>query len=134
MRQFDRELPRLVARRARRELRLVRSLIGPSKGIRSYLDTHEIRKLQLGAGSTVLSGWFNADRDPERPQSAYLDTAHRFPLPDASFDYVFSEHQIEHLSSSRGLFMLAECYRILRPGGRIRIATPNLATIAALAA
>ena len=51
VRQFDRELPRLVARRARRELRLVRSLIGPFQGDPELPDAHEIRKLQLGAGS-----------------------------------------------------------------------------------
>jgi predicted SAM-dependent methyltransferase len=42
------------------------------------------------------------------------------------FDYVFSEHMIEHVSYAEGLLMLRECLRVLKPGGRIRIATPSL--------
>ena len=82
----------------------------------------------------MLPGWLNTDRDPETRACIYLDATHPFPLPDASFDYVFSEHQIEHLSYTNGLSMLRECFRVLRPGGRIRTATPDLTTIAGLAA
>ena len=134
MRQLDRELPRLLLRRARRELRRGQVLLHPPREVRSYLDTHDVRKLQIGAGPTELPGWLNTDRDPATPRAVYLDASHRFPLPDASFDYVFSEHQIEHLSYATGLFSLRECFRILRPGGRIRVATPDLTTIAKLAA
>jgi predicted SAM-dependent methyltransferase len=34
---------------------------------------------------------------------------------------------IEHIDYKTGVQMLAECYRVLRPGGKIRIATPDLA-------
>jgi len=134
VRELDRELPRLVLRRAGRELRRTRSLLGPPRSVRAYLDTHGVRKLQLGAGPTELPGWLNTDRDPGTRQAVYLDVTRRFPLPNASFDYILSEHQIEHLSYRNGLFMLRECLRVLRPGGRVRIATPDLATIAGLAA
>jgi predicted SAM-dependent methyltransferase len=33
---------------------------------------------------------------------------------------------IEHISYNDGINMLVECKRILRPGGRIRLATPDL--------
>jgi predicted SAM-dependent methyltransferase len=56
----------------------------------------------------------------------------RFPLPDASFDFVFSEHMIEHLTYAEGQAGLRECFRVLRPGGSIRIATPSLQRLAAL--
>jgi predicted SAM-dependent methyltransferase len=49
-----------------------------------------------------------------------------------TFDYIFSEHQIEHISEADATAMLQECFRILRPGGRIRIATPDLAAILGL--
>ena len=134
VREFDRDLPGLVLRRARRELRRARSLLGPVPAVQTYLDTHDVRKLQLGAGSSELPDWLNTDRDPGTPRAVYLDATHRFPLPDDSFDYVLTEHQIEHLSYRNGLFMLRECFRVLRPWGRIRIATPDLTTIAGLAA
>ena len=46
-----------------------------------------------------------------------------------SFAFVFSEHMIEHVSRPDGILMLEECFRILRPGGVVRIVTPNLETI-----
>jgi len=48
-------------------------------------------------------------------------------MGDQQFDYVFSEHMIEHIPYLEGFSMLSECYRILREGGTIRITTPNLA-------
>src|SRR5690606_27546526 len=57
---------------------------------------------------------------------AFLDATRRFPFEDATFDFVYTEHMIEHLSYAQGLHLLAESYRVLRPGGRIRVATPNI--------
>ena len=96
--------------------------------IARYLREHEARKLQLGAGEHPLPGWLNTDlHDYGRPEElVYLDARRPFPLPDASFDFVFSEHMLEHLSYAEGLQCLRECLRVLRPGGRIRIATPSL--------
>lgn len=79
----------------------------------------------------MLGGWLNTDRDP-LPGVIHLDAARPFPLPDRSFDYVFAEHVIEHLTRERGAAMLAECRRVLKPGGRVRIATPDLERIVSL--
>jgi len=46
-----------------------------------------------------------------------------FPLPAESFDYVFSKSVIEHLHHPD--HMLAECFRVLRPGGVVVIMTPS---------
>jgi predicted SAM-dependent methyltransferase len=94
---------------------------------RSYLQTHAVRKLQIGAGTNELSGWLNTDIEPSA-REAFLDATKPFPLPDGSISYIFSEHVIEHLSYEDGLKMLTECHRTLRPGGKIRIDTPNLLT------
>ncbi len=94
---------------------------------RDYLQTHDVRKLQIGAGGNELSGWLNTDIEPT-DQEAYLDATKPFPLPDNSMSYIFSEHVIEHLSYEDGLKMLTECYRTLKRGGKIRIATPSLLT------
>lgn len=102
-----------------------------SRAINAYLSSPGAKRLQIGAGFSIKLGWLNADLLPWslaylRNDAIVMDAARRLPFPDASFDYVFSEHLIEHLSYPDGLSMLTECYRIMRPGGRIRIATPNL--------
>jgi predicted SAM-dependent methyltransferase len=91
-----------------------------------YLKTHAVRKLQIGAHVCVLPGWLNTDLYPLSISAVALDATKTFPLPDASFDYVFSEHQLEHIDYSGALNMLKECRRILRPGGKIRLAVPSL--------
>jgi SAM-dependent methyltransferase len=100
--------------------------------IRSYLATHEVRKLQIGAGFNSLPGWLNTDLAPKSASVIYLDAAKPFPFADGTFDYIFSEHVIEHIPYPQGLSMLKECFRVIKPGGRIRIATPNLEQIAGL--
>lgn len=103
-----------------------------SQAITSYLQSHQVRKLQLGAGTNVLDSWFNTDIAPSSPDVFFLDSTQRFPFDDATFHYVFSEHHIEHLAYDEGLFTLRECYRVLKPGGTVRIATPNLSILIGL--
>lgn len=45
---------------------------------------------------------------------------------DASFDGVFSAHLVEHMPFDAVLTMFQNCYRVLRPSGRIVIVTPNV--------
>ena len=102
--------------------------------IRRYLDAHPVRALQLGTGHNLLPGWLNTDVHVfRRGHVEFLDATRPFPIPDASFDFVYSEHQIEHVPLEAGDRMLAECHRVLRPGGVVRIATPDLERIARLA-
>ena len=91
-----------------------------------------MRRLQLGAGTEPLAGWLNTDLEPSGPQVAYLDATRPFPFAPATFDYVFTEHQIEHVELEQAFAMLEECFRVLKPGGTIRVATPSLEAMVAL--
>lgn len=62
-----------------------------------------------------------------------LDVARPFPIPSESVDRILCEHLIEHLGYPAALAMLRECHRVLKPGGRMRVATPDLAVIMKLA-
>jgi len=84
-----------------------------------------IKRLQIGAGSSRRPGWLNTDIEPG-DGLAYLDATKRFPFEDGSLHYIFSEHVIEHLTYDEGKFMMAEAYRVLAPGGKMRTSTPNL--------
>jgi predicted SAM-dependent methyltransferase len=100
--------------------------------MRRYCASQTTRKLQLGAGPTILEGWLCTDILPESDQVLYLDVTEPFPFDDNVFDYIYCEHMIEHLSWHEGLSMLKECRRILKPGGAIRIATPDLTVLLGL--
>lgn len=91
-----------------------------------YVSGAGEKKLNLGCGENVLAGWLNVDFDPLSAEVVYLDATARFPLPDGVFDFIFSEHMIEHVSYAHAEHMLRECFRIMKAGGRIRISTPDL--------
>ena len=55
-----------------------------------------------------------------------IDITKKFPFVSSTFDYVFSEHMIEHIKYQDGLKMLNESFRVLKPSGKIRISTPDL--------
>ena len=89
--------------------------------ISRYLRENEIRKLQIGTSDSVRAGWLNTDLIPARRDVIYMDATAPFPFSDNTFDYICSEHMIEHIGYEAGFFMLGECFRVLRPGGTIRI-------------
>ena len=100
--------------------------------IAEYLKAHSVRKLQLAASNNLLPGWLNTDIFLNHRSLVYLDATRRFPFDDDTFDYILSEHMIEHLAYETAQFMLRECLRVLKPGGRVRVATPDLRVILAL--
>jgi SAM-dependent methyltransferase len=60
----------------------------------------------------------------------FADAVRRIPCPDGSVDVVYSAHMIEHLDRGEAQRFLAEVRRVLRPGGIIRLAAPDLALLA----
>lgn len=110
----------------------ISGFLGRSRAIQSYLNSQQVRKLQIGAGPNTLEGWLNTDELLTSRGVIYLDATKPLCFENSTFDYIFSEHQIEHLTYKEGLSMLRECYRVLKPGGKIRIATPNLETLIGL--
>jgi SAM-dependent methyltransferase len=62
-------------------------------------------------------------RDNPNVDSQALGNLEALPFADASFDAVLSTHVAEHLARPEAAF--AEMARVLRPGGRLLLLTPN---------
>lgn len=97
------------------------------KLVRDYFQATTTPKLHVGCGTNVVPQWLNCDLFPSSLHVVHLDAVRPFPFPDSSFDFIFSEHMIEHVTFLSGQGFLRECFRVLKPGGVIRIATPDLA-------
>lgn len=88
-----------------------------------YARRGGIVKLEIG-GRRQRDGWLVTDVGPLAP--LYLDVTHKWPVDSDSVDIIFSDNVIEHLSLSDGRKMLAEAQRCLKPGGVLRLVTPDL--------
>ena len=112
---------------SRLAVRLLRIKLWRKWRIRRYLKNTTEPKLQIGCGRNSKEGWLNTGISlRESWEGVYVDAGKPFLLSDNSFDYVYSEHLFEHLTYPQALNMLAESYRVLKPGGIFRIATPDL--------
>jgi predicted SAM-dependent methyltransferase len=84
-------------------------------------------RLHLGCGTVRLEDWVNIDRGGT-PDLA-LDLRLGLPFPDASVDRIHSEHLLEHLRLADAQLLMSEAYRVMRPGGVMRIGMPDLERI-----
>jgi SAM-dependent methyltransferase len=59
----------------------------------------------------------------------FANAAVRIPCADGSAAAVYSSHMIEHLDRGEARAFLAEVWRVLSPGGVVRIAAPDLSLL-----
>jgi len=121
-----------LARQMRRFVKLQTFVRKRDDAIKAYLATHQVRKLEIGALVASLDGWLSTDVDPFSEGAVFLDATKPFPFDCGTFDYIYSEHMIEHISWQNGQTMLRECHRVLKPRGVMRIATPDLEVVLGL--
>ena len=79
-----------------------------------------------GGGEGKLPGWINVDLDRNCRPDVVADLSKGFPFPTACADYIHTEDFIVQLSLEGGYHFLRECRRILKPGGAMRLLTPDL--------
>lgn len=91
-----------------------------------------MRGLNLGCGSRFHADWVNVDGTPLAPGIMQCDFRQALPFPDEHFDVVYQSHVLEHLRKSDAERFLAECLRVLKPGGIVRVAVPDLEVMAKL--
>jgi predicted SAM-dependent methyltransferase len=116
---------------------------------RAMIERLGLRGIQCGCGPNLRRRWLNTDQrvfaDPdgrvspvdrivratthEGTRDRYFlghDAREPFPIEDGSFEYAHAEHFIEHLPFDQAIAWLREIRRLVRPGGFVRLATPDL--------
>jgi SAM-dependent methyltransferase len=113
-------------------------------------------RLNLGSGPRATPGWQCIDRSPNiwlsrHPalkstlrRAGLLSDGHMSPwdrdvirgdilnlkYADASAEFVYSSHVLEHLYLGDARRVLSEAHRVLRPGGLLRLALPDSTVLA----
>ncbi len=89
------------------------------------MDSTVPNYVNIACGNAYLPGWTNLDYSPVTTDVIRADLTGRLPLADNSADLVYSSHFFEHIPTDRTAGFLAECHRILRPGGVLRLVMPD---------
>lgn len=102
-----------------------KSFVGRLFARRLRLDPNRRNYMNLGSGNDRLDGYVAVDFFSSNAGYG-ADFRYPFLIDDGAFDGIFSEHTLEHLSYAEVAKVLAECRRILKPGGTIRVIVPDL--------
>jgi predicted SAM-dependent methyltransferase len=118
-------VPRHMAVPARFELRAVGRLATRRSVRRRFAAARDLR-VNLGAGSSGREGWVNVDLFDLPGVNCVWDSRKRLPFADDSVEMIFSEHFVEHLDYTEEIpYFMSECFRVLVPGGTVRIVVPD---------
>jgi len=82
-------------------------------------------KLNIGCGYMYLKGYVNVDSSDESVADARME-ADSLCYDDGSAEEIKAAQLIEHLGFFKTKYFLAECYRVLKPGGLLTIETPDI--------
>lgn len=98
-----------------------------------------VDKINIGCGDRFVEGWLNIGLFPEahipygsvvRKDNGALvlnfDMNRRLPISKNTVRYVYASHFIEHLSFENGRVFLEGCYKMMKKGGIIRLAFPDM--------
>ncbi|HAC64737.1 MAG TPA: hypothetical protein DCF68_14675 [Cyanothece sp. UBA12306] len=86
----------------------------------------------IGAGNWRHPAWTNIDNFSDWYQKNPIDISFdlssntSLPIEDDSTELIYSSHTLEHINNESAFNILKEAYRILKKGGAIRIAVPNI--------
>lgn len=103
-----------------------------------------LRKLQLGIGKIALlprrlriifsvPGWTHLGETDQEVVDGWTGKVvpwcwrrnDQLLFADGEFDFIFSEHFLEHLWLDEAIFLMRECFRVMRRGARMLILVPD---------
>ena len=81
-------------------------------------------RLHVGCGRVHFEGWLNLDVQDLPGVDLVVDVSGGLHFRDV--EAVYAEHFLEHLEIDQAVAFLRDVHRCLRPGGLVRLSTPNL--------
>ena len=81
-------------------------------------------KLHLGCGPKYIEGWIHCDA-LEYQHVDIIGPVDSLPIDDCMAEIVYASHVLEHFGRHECISVLSEWYRVLKPGGILRLAVPN---------
>jgi predicted SAM-dependent methyltransferase len=97
-----------------------------------HADQPSPTKLHLGCGSKFIPGFFHVDGN----EHEHLDVrgpVDKLPfLADDTVELIYACHLLEHFGRKEVDAVLAEWFRVLKPGGVLRLAVPDYEACAKL--
>ena len=85
-----------------------------------------MKYVNLGCGTRIHPDWENVDFYKTGPSVRVHDLRKGVPYENEVFNAVYHSHLLEHFPKNEGKRFLRECYRVLRRGGIVRVAVPDL--------
>ena len=85
--------------------------------------------LNLGCGTRIHPEWINVDFISRGSGVIEHDLRKGLPFESEEFDAAYHSHLLERLSKNEGKHLIQECYRVLKSGGVLRVAVPDLENI-----
>jgi len=86
---------------------------------------NNVDRVDIGCGASEqrYSGCFGVDINDDYHPDLLHNCDDGIPLQTESVSFVNSDNSLEHFKNP--YFVLKECYRILKPGGTMRLVVPN---------
>lgn len=86
-------------------------------------------KLYVGSRNYKPDGYVTVDIDPANAPDIVADITDMAVVTDASCDEVVAGHVLEHIEWPDSFAAIAEFARVLKPGGVVKIAVPDMASL-----
>lgn len=86
-------------------------------------------KLHLGCGKKYIEGYVHIDTIPY-DHIDHVASIESLPfIEDNSADIIYACHVLEHFKRKQTLSVLKEWYRVIKPGGVLRVSVPDFESI-----
>ena len=89
----------------------------------------KLNYLNVGCGSKYHKDWVNVDMVSYSPYVQKCNLIKGIPYPDDTFAVLYHSQVLEHIPKENAEKFIRECYRVLKPGGIIRVVVPDLENI-----